>query len=151
MRIAPMVVAATVALASTVSAAPSAHAQIDVVDTPIDAPDVVEELGLTEAPPAVYIDGVLHVLINGSYHKADRELPAKPEGPDRGSPYPKPAEDKQEPDKQDEGNRAADVAKWLVPLLVTGGVIAGLAGLFQKLYPSGRLIMYYQPGKSFSL
>lgn len=136
-----MVVTAIVALGSTVSAAPDAHAQIEEVDTPIDAPDVVGELGLKEAPPAVYIGGELYVLVNGSYHKADSSLP-----------YPKPDPiDEPDPDKQDGANRASAVAKWLVPVLVTGGVIAGLAELFQKLYPSGRLIMYYQPGKTFSL
>lgn len=43
------------------------------------------------------------------------------------------------------------VVEWLVPLLVTDGIIPGLAGLFQKLYPSGRLIPYYQPSNSITL
>lgn len=128
MRFAPMVVAATVALASTVLAVPVAHAQIEVVDTPV-------EPSVEKAPPAVMINGELHVLVDGQYLKAE---------PDRGLPYPK---DKDQPEDKQQPN----VAKWLVPLLVTGGVIAGLAGLIRKLYPSGRLILYYLPGKSISL
>jgi len=128
MRFAPMVVAATVALASTVLAVPVAHAQIEVVDTPVEPP-------VEKVPPAVMINGELHVLVDGQYRKAE---------PDRGLPYPK---DKDQPEDKQQPN----VAKWLVPLLVTGGVIAGLAGLIRKLYPSGRLILYYLPGKSISL
>lgn len=128
MRFAPMVAAATVALASTVFAVPMAHAQIEVVDTPVEAP-------AKDAPPAVMINGELHVLVDGQYRKVD---PDSSREPDRGLAQP---EDKQQP----------NVAKWLVPLLVTGGVIAGLAGLIRKLYPSGRLILYYLPGKSISL
>jgi len=123
-----MVVAATVALASTVLAVPVAHAQIEVVDTPVEPP-------VEKVPPAVMINGELHVLVDGQYRKAE---------PDRGLPYPK---DKDQPEDKQQPN----VAKWLVPLLVTGGVIAGLAGLIRKLYPSGRLILYYLPGKSISL
>lgn len=134
MRFAPMVVAATVALASTVLAVPVAHAQIEVVDTPVEPP-------VEKAPPAVMINGELHVLVDGQYRKAD---PDSSREPDRGLAYPK---DKDQPEDKQQPN----VAKWLVPLLVTGGVIAGLAGLIRKLYPSGRLILYYLPGKSFSL
>lgn len=134
MRFAPMVVAATVALASTVLAVPVANAQIEVVDTPVEPP-------VEKAPPAVMIHGELHVLVDGQYRKAD---PDSSREPDRGLAYPK---DKEQPEDKQQPN----VAKWLVPLLVTGGVIAGLAGLIRKLYPSGRLILYYLPGKSFSL
>ena len=134
MRFAPKVVAAIVALASTVSAAPVAHAQIEVVDTPVEPP-------VEKAPPAVMINGELHVLVDGQYRKVD---PDSSREPDRGLAYP---EDKEQPGDKQQPN----VAKWLVPLLVTGGVIAGLAGLIRKLYPSGRLILYYLPGKSISL
>lgn len=134
MRFAPMVVAATVALASTVLAVPVAHAQIEVVDTSVEDP-------AKDTPPAVMINGELHVLVDGQYRKVD---PDSSREPDRGLPYPK---DKDQPEDKQQPN----AAKWLVPLLVTGGVIAGLAGLIRKLYPSGRLILYYLPGKSISL
>lgn len=134
MRFAPMVVVATVALASTVFAVPVAHAQIEVVDTPV-------EPTVEKAPPAVLINGELHALVDGQYRKVD---PDSSREPDRGLAYPK---DKEQPEDKQQPN----VAKWLVPVLVTGGVIAGLAGLIRKLYPSGRLILYYLPGKSISL
>ena len=140
MRFAPMVVAVTVALASTVLAVPVAHAQIEVVDTPVEPP-------VEKAPPAVMINGELHVLVDGQYRKVDHDSSREP---DRGLVYPKNKEqpkDKEQPEDKEQPN----VAKWLVPLLVTGGVIAGLAGLIRKLYPSGRLILYYMPGKSISL
>lgn len=147
MRFASLVVAAIVAVASSVCAAPAAHAQIEVGDTPVEVPK--------SAPPAVIIGDAVYVLVDGTYRKVDSELPVDPNVPDRGLPYPDPnvkVEEKEPAKPKEDGNKPKPtVVEWLVPLLVTGGVIAGLAALFHKLYPSGRLIMYYQPGTPITL
>lgn len=152
MRFASLVVAAAVAVASSVCATPAAHAQIEVVDTPVEAPKVEVP---KSAPPAVIIGDAVYVLVDGTYRKVDSELPVNPNVPDRGLPYPDPngkVEEKEPAKPKEDGNKPKPaVVEWLVPLLVTGGVIAGLAALFHKLYPSGRLIMYYQPGTPITL
>ncbi|WP_087117675.1 hypothetical protein [Corynebacterium urinipleomorphum] len=163
MRFAPKAVAAatTVALATGVSVAPAAQAQTAAADERMARDALVSELGLSFAPPAVRIGKELYVLIDGTYVKADRELPSHVweslRGPDREQPQPENASEGtgmtgsststiKSSSAGDRGEKP-NVARWLVPLLVTGGVIAGLAGLIQKLYPSGRLILYFQPGK----
>lgn len=165
MRFAPMAVAAatTVAVATGVSVAPQAHAQAGKVDTRIDRDALVAELGLKFAPPAVRIGGDLYVLIDGVYVKADTELPPHVKDslrdPNRDQTEPQYASltetEVRGSSTGESSNRTQsdkrDIAKWLVPLLVTGGVVAGLAGLIKKLYPSGRLIVYYQPGKAITL
>lgn len=161
MRFAPMVVAATVALASSVCAAPTAQAQTEINDIPMGRNISVDELKGETAPAAVRVGRDLYVLINGTYAKVDRELPSHVwdslRGPDREQPQPENASEgtglKESSASTIRSSSAGDrgqkpnVARWLVPVLVTGAVIAGLAGLIQKLYPSGRLILYFQPGK----
>lgn len=101
MRFASFVVAATVAV-SSLTAVPAGAAE-------------------PTTPPAVLVDGELHVLVDGTYRKVDRD------------------EDAEKP----------DIAKWLIPLLVTGSLVVGVAQVLHKLYPSGRLILYFQPGDTF--
>lgn len=164
MRFSPIVVAATVALASSAYVAPAAAAQSE---PPVERNAAVEELDKNVAPPAVRIGDDLYVLSDGAYVKADRELPSHASAAamaerenishELAEALEKAAAKAQaeKEEKADAADNASEkkpkVAAWLVPLLVTAGLIAGLAGLFQKLYPSGRLILYYQPGKSIGL
>lgn len=166
MRFAPIVVAATVAVTSSAYLAPAAQAQsetqTEIQPEATSAP--VEQLVDRVAPPAVRIGDDLYILYGGEYIKADRglmsgekeelvaalksrlstELPGLAEAKEG-------AKEGKENSAKEDDTSSLKVVEWLVPLLVTGGIIAGLAGLFQKLYPSGRLILYYQPGKSITL
>lgn len=156
MRFRPMAAAVTVALASSMCVAPAAQARTEPHDATIGRDVVVEQLGVDTAPPAVRIGDDLYVFVNGVYAKVDRELrshirPGSGRELGQGNELPdeaKPA-GKENPGK--ESSDKSKIAQWLVPLLVTGGIIAGLAGLIKHLYPSGRLILYFQPGKPIAL
>lgn len=113
MRFASFVVAATVAV-SSLTAVPAGAAE-------------------PTTPPAVLVDGELHVLVDGTYRKVDRDLPSEVRGKL----------------SENEDAEKPDIAKWLIPLLVTGSLVVGVAQVLHKLYPSGRLILYFQPGDTF--
>lgn len=117
MRFAPMAVAATIALASTVSTGA-------VADAKEPSPD---------APSAICLKDELHVKINGKYQKVEEK------GSSRtcktGSSFK--IEQQQGP--------SSYVASWFFPLMATFLTIVSLITLWKKFFPTGKLTVYYPP------
>ena len=159
MRPAKMVVAATVALATTLSLTPVAGAQIE------HEPDAAIEANLTPVPPLVRIAGDLFALVNGSYVRLDEGKapdfastgdvqrgevdpnlaiqPGQPEDP-TGSQV---ADNTGNTGSSKGGNAATPIVAWLAPLAVIGAVVGTIATVVRQHFPTGRLVLYFQPGE----
>lgn len=145
MRPAKIVTVAAVTIATTLSLLP-VEPVAPVADAQTEA-EVTKEDGwkAVERPPAYMKDGFYYLLINGVYVRVD-QAPGQPFPPvDRGD------EDdnaKPDPGSGDDGSSSGNVGKvmaWLAPLLIIGGVVATIAAVIRHQFPTGRLMVYFQP------
>ena len=117
MRFAPMAVAATIALASTVSTGAVADAKEPSPDT----------------ATIKCIDGELFVKVNDVYQKIEEK------GSSRTCKTGSSARIEQQQ------NRSSYVASWFFPLMATFLTIVSLITLWKKFFPTGKLTVYYPP------
>ena len=144
MRPIKTVAVAAVAFATTLGLLPVTPVASAQTETNVNAES---DWNAVERPPAFEKGGAVWVLMNGVYVRVDKipDLPVPP--PDRGE------EDPQKPEpgsnsKPDGSSTttAGNVIAWVAPLLIIAGAVAAAAAVFRHQFPTGRLMVYFQPG-----